>query len=293
MKLPLSLLKRGERLDTLPDDFARVVEEACIRYPNPRPYSDCTAVSVIWNEEARIGRLLSRLQSCFRHIVVCVQASSDRSLEIARHMAREGDVVIQDEYRGFAEASAHVVAPAVRTAWAFVVSADEWPSDDLLDSVRTIIEYADRHEYQGVWVPFRSTIEGVPFEEQRGHLRILRRELGWSPALHARPNAARSFWSPRGHIDHDRSLDEMVRDYLRYLELGRGNRLWERHNTTMIRNACRTIAARHGWEYVTEHGWWPQVREIALGEPPSDGHSRRSWLRTTCRRFRGEKIFVS
>jgi hypothetical protein len=265
MKLPLGLLTRGERLDTLPDDFARIVEEACIPYPNPRPCADCTAVSVIWNEEARIGRLLSRLQSYFCHIVVCVQASSDRSFEIARHMAREGDVVIQDEHRGFAEASAHVVAPAVQTAWAFVISADEWPSDDLLNSVRTIIEYADRHEYQGVWVPFRSTIEGVPFEEQRGHLRILRRELGWSPAMHTRPKAARSFWCPRGHIDHDRSLDEMVRDYLRHLELGRGNRLWDRHNTLMIRNACRTIAARFGWEYVMAHGWWPQVREVAFG----------------------------
>lgn len=275
MKLPLRLLRRGERVDPLPDDFERIVEESGIPYPNPRPYSDCTVASVIWNEEARIGRLLSRLQSYFRHIVLCVQASTDRSLEIAESMAREGDVVIQDEHRGFAEASVHVVAPAVRTAWAFVVAADEWPSDDLLNSVRTIIAYADRREYQGVWVPFRATIEGVPFEEQRGHLRILRRDLGWPAALHTRPKAARSFWCPRGHIDHDRSLDEMVRDYLRYLELGRGNLLWERHNTLMIRNACKTVAACHGWEYVMAHGWWPQVRQVMSRASPS-GSSRRT-----------------
>ncbi|HSB62561.1 MAG TPA: hypothetical protein VLJ18_00285 [Thermoanaerobaculia bacterium] len=284
MKLLPSFLRNGERVDTLPNDFARIAEEIRTPYPNPRPDSDCTAVSVVWNEEARIGRLLGRLQPYFRHIVVCVQASSDRSLEVATSMAREGDVVIQDEHRGFAEASAHVVAPAVRTAWAFVVSADEWPSDDLLDSFRTIVAYADRHGYQGIWVPFRSTIEGVPVEEQRGHLRILRRELGWSPALHTRPKAARSFWSPRGHIDHDRSLDEMVRDYLRYLELGRGNRLWERHNTAMIRNACRTVAARSGWAYVMAHGWWPQAREVAFGKLSSDSHPRRAWLRTKLQR---------
>jgi hypothetical protein len=265
VRFPPRLLGRGERLDTLTADFERIVEEARIPHPNPRPYPDCTAVSVIWNEEARIGRLLRLLQSFFCHVVVCVQESSDRSLEIARNMARDGDVVIPDEHRGFAEASAHVVAPAVRTAWAFVVSADEWPSDDLLSSVRTIIAYADRHGYQGIWVPFRSTLDGVPFEEQRGHLRILRRELGWSPALHTRPKAARSFWSPRGHIDHDRSLDETVRDYLRYLELGRGNPLWERHNTLMIRSACGAVAARHGWEYVMARGWWPRVREVAFG----------------------------
>jgi Glycosyl transferase family 2 len=265
MKLPLGPLGRRERLDILQEDFTQVVEEAGIPYPNPRPYTECTVVSVIWNEEARIGRLLGRLQSYFLRIAVCVQASSDRSFEIARNMAREGDVVVADEHRGFAEASAHVLAPAVQTDWAFVVSADEWPSDDLLDSVRTLIGFADRHGYQAVWVPFRSTIEGVPFEEQHGHLRILRRELGWSPAMHTRPRAARSFWCPRGHIDHDRSLDELVRDYLRYLELGRGNPLWERHNTLMIRNACRTVAARHGWDCVIAHGWWPEVRGVVFG----------------------------
>lgn len=251
----------------------------------PDPSSDCTAVSVIWNEEARVGRLLGRLQPHFRHIVVCVQASSDRSLAIARDMAREGDVVLEDEHRGFAEASARVVAPAVRTAWAFVLSADEWPSEDLLASVRSIVEYADRNDYHAAWVPFRSTIEGVPFEEARGQLRILRRELGWPSALHTRPNAERSFWVPRGHIDHDRSLDEMVRDYLRYLELGRGNRLWDRHNTRMIRDACRTVAARHGWDTVRAHGWWPRVRDLVLHEPPLDGHPRRSWLRRLLPRF--------
>jgi hypothetical protein len=84
----------------------------------------------------------------------------------------------------------------------------------------------------------------------------------------------------------------MVRDYLRYLELGHGNLLWERHNTLMIRNACRTIAARYGWDYVMAHGWWPRVREIALGEPPSDGHPWPSWLRTKLQRFRGENVYV-
>lgn len=257
-------LRRSEPSGTLAVEFGRAVAEAGIPYPNPRPYTDCSVVSVIWNEEARIGKLLSRLQPYFSHIVVCVQASSDRSLEIARRMAREGDVVIEDEHRGFGEGSAPIVAPAVRTPWAFVVSADEWPSDDLLNSVRTIIGYAERQGYQGVWVPFRSTIEGVTFDEQRGHLRIFQRGLGWSRTMHSRPKAARSFWWPHGHVDHDRSLDELVRDYLRYLELGRGNAQWERHNIHMIHDACEAVAARHGWDWVTAHEWWPRAREVAF-----------------------------
>jgi hypothetical protein len=258
-------LRRSEPFDILPVELGRVVAEAGIPYPNPRPYTDCSVVSVIWNEEARIGKLLSRLQPYFNHIVVCVQASSDRSLEIARRMAREGDVVIEDEHRGFAEGSAPVVAPAVQTAWAFVVSADEWPSDDLLNSVQTIIGYAERHKYQGVWVPFRSRIEGITFEEQRSHLRIFRRGLGWSRTMHSRPKAGRSVRWPHGHVDHDRSLDEVVRDYLRYLELGRGNLLLERHNTLMIHDACAMVAARFGWDYVMAHEWWPRAQEVAFG----------------------------
>lgn len=258
-------LRRREPFDVLPVEHGRAVAEAGIPYPNPRPYTDCSVVSVIWNEEARIGNLLSHLQPYFRHIVVCVQASSDRSLTIAKRMAREGDVVLEDECRGFGEGSAPIVAPAVRTAWAFVVSADEWPSDDLLESVRTIIGYAGRHGYQGVWVPFRSTVEGVAFEEQRGQLRIFRRELGWSPTLHSRPRAGRSLFWPHGHVDHDRSLDEVVRDYLRYLDLGRGTPLLERHNTVMIREACTAVAARYGWDYVTGREWWPRAREAAFG----------------------------
>ena len=282
-------LSRREAFDTLPVEFGRAVAEAGVPYPNPRPYADCTVVSVIWNEEARIGKLLGRLQPYFGHIVVCVQASSDCSLEIARRMAREGDVVLEDRHRGFAEGSAPVVAPAVGTEWAFVVSADEWPSDGLLNSILTIIGYAEQHEYQGVWVPFRSTVEGLAFEEQRGHLRIFRRGLKWSRTMHSRPKAARSLWWPHGHIDHDRSLDEVVRDYLRYFELGRGNPQWERHNTLMIHDACVTVADRRGWDHVKAYEWWPRARDVAFGDRRMQGgslphrffsnHSTRRWLR--------------
>jgi hypothetical protein len=257
-------LRRREPFDTLSLDLESAVAEVGLPYPNPRPFADCSAVSVIWNEEARIGKLLARLQPYFSRVVVCVQKSSDRSLQIARAMAREGDVVIEDEHRGFAEGSAPIVAAAVPTLWGFILAADEWPSDDLLCGIRTITGYAERHEYDGVWVPFRSTIEGIDFEEQGGHLRIVRRRLAWPGGMHSRPKTRRSLWWPYGRVDHDRSLDEVVRDYLRYFEMGRGSPLLERHNVRMIHDSCSAVAARFGWDYVTAYEWWPQAREVAF-----------------------------
>ncbi len=257
-------LRRREPFDTLPLDLDHAVAEVGVPYPNPRPFAECSAVSVIWNEEARIGKLLARLQSYFSRVVVCVQESSDGSLQIARAMAREGDVVIEDAHRGFAEGSAPIVEPAVATKWSFIVAADEWPSDDLLDGIQTIIGYAERHEYQGVWVPFRSTIQGIDFEEQGSHLRIVRRGLAWPGGMHSRPKARRSFFWPHGRVDHERSLDELVRDYLRYFAMARGSALLERHNLRMIHDACTAVAARLGWDYVTAHEWWPEAREVAF-----------------------------
>ena len=275
--------RRKTPYDVLRKPLRRVVAEVGIPYPNPRPFDRCSVVAVLWNEEHRIEKLLTYLQPYFSHIVLCVQQGTDRTLQIACAMAREGDVVLEDEHRGIAEASAPIVAPAVRTPWSFVLAADEWPSTDLLDALGTIISFAERHAYQGVWVPFRPTVGGIPLEEQGGNLRICRSDLSWPVTMHSRPDVARSLWWPYGHIDHERTLDELVRDYLRYFELGRGTLEWQHHNALMIRRACSAVAARRGWPHVESYDWWPRAREIAFEDTDvlgMGGASRRSLRRS-------------
>ena len=252
--------------DVLRKPLDRVVAEVGIAYPNPRPNAECSVVAVLWNEEPRIGRLLTYLQPHFRHIVLCVQQGTDRTLDIARAMAREGDVVLEDEHRGLAEASAPLVASAVRTPWSLVLAADEWPSRALLDAMATIVGYAERHRYDGVWVPFRPTVGGIPLEEQGGNFRICRSDLEWPVTMHSRPEVRRSLWWPHGHIDHERSLDELVLDYLRYFEMGRGSAHWESHNALMIRRACVAVAARRGWPHVKARAWWPRAQAVAFDD---------------------------
>lgn len=86
--------------------------------------------------------------------------------------------------------------------------------------------------------------------------------------MHSRPPIPDGMIWRGGHIRHDRTLDELVRDYLRYLDVGRGNGQWTEHNSMMIRAACTGTAAVKGWEYVTAHEWWPTAhREVFAGQP--------------------------
>lgn len=238
-----------------------------ITYPNPHPYDDCSLVMVVWNEEERLGRLLEYCREFFTSFVIGVQDSKDATLEIAKTWAnRPTDQVIPDRHWGYGDASMPMLVQATKTQWAFVVAGDEWPSLELLNSLWSATEYAHLSGADAIWVEFQSIIEGVSYDEQHGHLRLFQSRLGWPQTLHSRPMSSNGIWWPIGHIRHERSLDEMVQDYLRYYERGLGNSGWERHNLLMIHDACTAVAQRHGWEFVTRHAWWPEARRLAFAE---------------------------
>ena len=73
-----------------------------------------------------------------------------------------------------------------------------------------------------------------------------------------------SYWGGHGYIRHDRTLDEMMQDYLRYWDKGLGHQGWEDHNRLMMYHACSGTAAQKGWDYVRSFPWWPQVEAIAF-----------------------------
>jgi glycosyltransferase involved in cell wall biosynthesis len=235
-----------------------------VTYPNPHPYTDCSLVMVLWNEEARIGSILDRCRPYFERFVIGVQESTDQTLDIVQKYATEKDQVIPDRHWGFGDASMPMLISAAKTDWVFVVAGDEMPSDDLLDSLWSATAYAHKVGADSVWVPFVSLIEDIEYDEQHGHLRLFQRKLGWPHTLHSRPMSSNGIWWPIGHIRHERSLDEMVQDYLRYFERGQGNPGWDRHNLTMIHDACVAVANRHGWDYVTRYPWWPEAKRLAF-----------------------------
>jgi hypothetical protein len=238
-----------------------VVAQSGIPYPNGRPYTHISFAMVVWNDEQRAAALLKRVRPYFETLVVGVQQSPDGTLEVARALA---DVIVEDTHKGFGDATfGPGVLPRVRTPWTLKLDADEWPSDDLLKSLSNATWYADHVAHtQGVWIPFRSSVDGIEYEERHAHMRLFHTAAGWPALLHSTPPIEDGILWSRGHIRHDRSLDELVRDYMSYLRVGEGNSQWTAHNELMIRSACIGTAEKKGWEYVRSHEWWPQVAAI-------------------------------
>jgi len=242
-----------------------VVAKSGIPYPNGTPYTHISFAIVVWNDAERLDRLLAKVRPFFRDICVAVQRSDDSSLAVANEWA---DVVVEDEHRGYGDATfGPRLLPSVRTPWVLKLDADEWPSDGLLSSLSNATWYADHlARTRGLWIPFRSSVDGIEYAEQHSHLRLFHTVVGWPDTLHSRPPINDGvLWEPHGvdvHIRHDRTLDELVRDYLRYLEIGKKNPGWTAHNEMMIRSACIGIANEKGWDYVKAFEWWPQVVAI-------------------------------
>ena len=229
---------------------------------------DVTAGGVYWNEAKRLPALLTILKATFSHVVVVIQDSTDDSYKIACQLLdRPGDHIRTDAHRGAGDPSIPIMVQTVETPWTFVISGDEQPSVALLESIPEALAQADRDGLDGWWLKFRSTIDGFDFtSEQDNHLRLFRTSVGWPHStLHSRPMTENTGFWPTGWIDHDRSLDEMIRDYLRYMAIGRDSAQWVAHNQRMIHDACERVAERAGWRHVTSHPWWPDVRDIAFG----------------------------
>lgn len=242
-------------------EIEHIVRASGIEYPNGHPYTHISFAMVVWNDEGRARKLLEYIRPWFANVVVGVQDSPDGTLAVAREIA---DIVVEDAHQGYGDATfGPKVLPRVRSPWTLKLDADEWPSEDLLGSLSNATWYGDHEAHvRGIWIPFRSSVDGAEYSEQHSHLRLFHTSVGWPAMLHSTPPIADgALWS-KGHIRHDRSLDELVRDYLRYLQVGRGNAQWTEHNELMIRSACIGVADKKGWEYVRSHEWWPQVEAI-------------------------------
>lgn len=225
---------------------------------HPRaPWTDITFAGVYWKEEERLPKLLSFVRPWFSHIVVGVQESPDRTLEIACSLA---DIVVKDAHHGYAEPTFQKVFAYVRTRFVFVISGDEMPSEELLDSMQDMV---GQRGHDGWSIRFRTSIDGIDFTgEGDRHYRLFRMPARWPSTMHSGPKVERPSMWEKGWISHDRSLDEMMRDYLVYFAKGRGNRGWEEHNAAMMKGACVGVAAVKGWAYVRSFAWWPEVAAI-------------------------------
>lgn len=226
-----------------------------------------TAVSVLWKEAHRARRLLSCLAANFERVVVVVQESDDATFEIAQDELKPTDVLIPDEWRGGGDFSMPLALSRVETEWVFVISGDEYPSVKLLESIPNAVRIMEHDGRSGAFIVFKETIEGQPYIEHGKHVRLFRRAGGWEARHHSSAPHENTITWPIGHIDHDRSLDEVVEDYVRkyrMMEREGDSRLFH-VQITMLRRACTQTAQAKGWDWVKDHPWWPEVEAIAFG----------------------------
>jgi len=241
-----------------------ITERSGIAHPNGIPYAHITVAMVAWNEQARLGKLLDWLRPFFKTVAVGVQESGDATFRIAREFA---DILVLDRHHGFGDATfGPRILPLVKTPWTLKVDCDEWPDEELLRSLSSATWYAENTGLSGLWIPFRSWVDGIEYAEQHSHLRLFKTAAGWPPHLHSRPPIENTAVWQVGHILHERTLDEMMQDYLRYWDAGQGRAGWEAHNRLMMFHACRGTAASKGWDYVRSFPWWPRVEAIAFTE---------------------------
>lgn len=212
-----------------------------------------------WNCAVRAQDLLTEMRPWFKHIIITVQDSPDNTYEVVKEIA---DVTIRDRWYGHGNPSFQKANARNPVPWSFLISDDERPTEELLESIPSLV---GNTPYDGFWFHFRSWIEDIEFTgEQDNHLRLWRSKFPWPPTIHSRPMIDNTQHSSIGWIEHRRSLDEMMSDYLRRYNIGLGNRKWEAHNVRMMEQACSKIAAIKGWDFIQTRDWWPEVARLAF-----------------------------
>jgi hypothetical protein len=263
--LPLDNIREIET----PDE---IMQMSGIPYPNPQPYTHITMACVVWQDRERMQKLLEYVRPYFAKLAIGVQRSTDGTLEMVQSIA---DVVVVDEHRGFGDATfGPNVLPKVKSEWTLKIDADEWPSEDLLNSLSHATWAAEHHGVDAIWIPFISSVDGRTWDQEHAHLRLFRTRFGWPGTLHSRPPIWEAILWRRGTFTHSRTLDEMVQDYLRYYEVGINSRQWREHNVMMMRANCEGIAETKGWPYIKGFAWWPQVLKIAFSGVDPDPATR-------------------
>jgi hypothetical protein len=233
----------------------------------PPPYENIAGVSVIYNEERRVAPLTATLGTWFDEVVVVVQKSTDKTLDIARKILNAPThKVIEDAHRGAGDFSMPTALAAVTKPWVFVLSGDEMPDIELLRSLPDLTTALERDGLQGAFIEFEEKVDGVPYIEHGRHVRVFRPEGGWEARLHSAASHDRVGIWPIGVIHHERSLSELIIDYLGYLAIAErdGDAGLVDVNRATIMRACETVAESKGWAYVRGLKEWPMVEQHVL-----------------------------
>lgn len=112
--------------------------------------NNITLCCVAHNEESRITNFIKYHAPYFNEIIIVDSDSSDKTVELAQ---AQNVIVIHDKCRGLAEPSRHLAALRASNQWLLFLDADEFASQELLDSLPSYLRASfdgyilERHNY--------------------------------------------------------------------------------------------------------------------------------------------------
>lgn len=98
---------------------------------------DISVIILTYNEELHIERCIRNAQRYARQVYVVDSFSTDRTVELARHLGAE---VVQHKWENYARQFAWALRNLpVSTEWIWRQDADEWLTDELIDELHTVL----------------------------------------------------------------------------------------------------------------------------------------------------------
>ncbi len=187
---------------------------------------DVTLGMVVHNEAPRLLERLPVWRKLFSEIVIVVQDSTDKSLQIANTYA---DKVYRDICHGFSEISRPVVFKNASFQWMLYLDPDENPTEKFIQDIPNLIQSTELDGYitpflhYPVYNPKGDKVFHAMCDDRQERLRLFKHsEITTIPKLHT--TFYPKNWSRIGKLDyitieHKKTFEEWSYDHALYQQI--------------------------------------------------------------------------
>lgn len=139
-----------------------------------------TCCMIVKDEEELLGSLLEHIKPWFDEVIVVDTGSTDDTIKIAEKAGVEVLTAVMDY--GFA-AARNVGIVVVETEWFFVLDADEWPTTELLQWIKSFVRTPSSHHYES-GILWRENKVGEGPSQLEKHARLFKAHLRYEGKVH-------------------------------------------------------------------------------------------------------------
>jgi len=187
---------------------------------------DLAFAMVVKNEAPLLGRLLDRVKTLVSEFVIVDTGSSDGTQTIALQYTPS---LLYWPLTGDFGAARNTGLSQTHRPWTLVIDADEWPTDELLEWIRS---FTPPDHIDGVFLPRHNLLDGKPLVgglEWENHMRLFRQSYRYESGLHESVVVPeeRSMVAPRkSHLVHDKPSIRQTEQNALYTRIGTDRRIY-------------------------------------------------------------------